>query len=132
MLICAVLSANFEILSITNNITVFLVRPRTFYISESPFQLFTWQKNLRFVCAGRGFPNIRVTWKRNGSEISNSTNSTLNTRVYQQNIKIDSTTVVRLLHFKEVYCHDAGRYTCESWLDGYNYIDTKYIELNCK
>ena len=111
---------------------IFTVLPRIFYLQKGPIQLYNWQKNLRVACAGSGYPNVRVTWKRNGSEILNSINSTLDTRVYQIKYKIEDTVAVSLLHFKEVYCHDAGNYTCESAIDGHDHVDRKYIQLNCK
>ncbi len=111
---------------------IFTVLPRIFYLSKGPVQLYNWQRNLRVVCAGSGYPNVRVTWKRNGSEILSSINSTLNPRVYQIRFKSSDTVAVSLLLFKEMHCDDAGNYTCESSIDGHDHVDRKYIELNCK
>ncbi len=94
-------------------------------------ELYTWEKNFRIICYTYGYPKPRVTWKRNGIEILDSTNSSVNTRVYQQIFKW--TDFARSdLFFKEVYCHDAGNYTCESSIERYDYVRIKYVNLICE
>jgi hypothetical protein len=93
-----------------------------------PVQLFIGQEDERVRCRSSGYPNVRVTWKRNGIEIVDYLNRSSNTRVYQKRttrtLSGDSD-----LHFKKVYWDDAGNYTCESSIDGYDYVDIRHIEL---
>ena len=95
-------------------------------------ELYSWEKDFRIDCHSHGYPNPRVTWKRNGIEIVDSLNSSVNTRVYQQRYERDITVIDSYLYFKEVYCHDAGNYSCESSVEGYDYVDIRYIKLICK
>ena len=95
-------------------------------------ELYTWEKNFRIICYTNGYPNPRVTWKRNGIEILSSTNISVNTRVYQREIYKWADFARSDLYFKEVYCHDSGNYTCESSIEGYDYIRIQYVHLICK
>ena len=94
-------------------------------------QLYTWENNFRIICYTNGYPNPRVTWKRHGIEILHATNSSVNTSVYQQ-IHKDFRYALSELYFKEVYCHDARNYTCETSIEGYDYVRIQYVELICK
>ena len=76
-------------------------------------------------CISSGYPNVRVTWKRNGVEIVDYLNASLSTRVCQRRRKYGNSE----LNFKKVYRHDAGKYSCESSIDGYEYVDTRVLEL---
>jgi hypothetical protein len=97
----------------------------------SAVELYSGEKYFYIICHGSGYPNPRATWKRNGIEILDLWKSSANTRVYQQ--KYYGITDARSdLHFKKVYCNDAGNYTCEISVGGHDYVDTQYVELICK
>jgi hypothetical protein len=72
-----------------------------------------------------------VAWKKVPNNILESLNSSTNARVYERRYHrprdLDSG-----LHFKEVHCEDAGIYTCEISMEGYDYVDTQSIELICE
>ena len=91
-------------------------------------QLFIGQEDERVSCRSSGYPNVRVTWKRNGIEIVDYLNRSSNTRVYQKRYK-RTLSGDSELHFEKLYCDDAGNYTCESSIDGYDYVDIRYFEV---
>ena len=99
------------------------------YIAKGPIQLHSWQRYLRIGCLATGYPDLRVNWKRNGTEIMD--NSTVS-RVFQVRDTFGIQLAVSWLYFKEVQCRDAGNYTCESFLSGHNYIQRAHTELICK
>ncbi|CAB4018374.1 hemicentin-1, partial [Paramuricea clavata] len=94
-------------------------------------ELYNGEKGVGIRCFGAGYPNVRVTWKRNGVEILEFSNSSLNTRVYQERLKLGLTSAESDLSFKEFYCNDTGIYTCETSRDGSDSVATKSIELKC-
>ena len=102
------------------------------YNNGSIVQLYNGQRDYHFYCSALGYPKLQVTWKRNGTEILETFDS--NTRVFQQKEKINHRAANSTLCFKEVYVNDAGVYTCESFIEGHDYIATDYVnvEVICK
>ena len=94
-------------------------------------ELNKWLQGFRVRCHGWGYPNVRVAWKSAPNKILESLNSSANSRVYQSEY-YSQRDAIFFLHFKEVYCSDAGNYTCETYIDGYDYVHRQNIELICK
>ena len=112
----------------------FLVEFPMSYINNrgSIVQLYKGQKNFHLNCSASGYPRLRVTWKRKDIEIS--LNSSPNTHVYQKKSRTPPRHASSQLYFEEVYCHDTGEYTCESTIEGHDYVDADYVrvEVICK
>jgi hypothetical protein len=94
-------------------------------------QLNRWLKGFAVRCHGRGYPNLKVAWKKVPNNILESLNSSTNTRVYESRDH-GQDYQISYLHFNEVHCEDAGNYTCETSIEGYDYVHTQSIELICK
>ncbi|CAB4019199.1 neural cell adhesion molecule L1 isoform X5, partial [Paramuricea clavata] len=113
------------VLNLTYPLNTFIYTPNDYV------ELYNGEKDVDIRCFGAGYPNVRVTWKRNGVEILEFSNSSLNTRVYQERLKLGLTSAESDLSFKEFYCNDTGIYTCETSRDGSDYVAAKSIELKC-
>ena len=95
------------------------------------FELNRWLKGFAVRCHGWGYPNVKVAWTKVPNNILESLNSSTNARVYESrehNLYRD----ISYLHFNEVHCDDAGNYSCETSIEGYDYVYTRSIELICK
>lgn len=91
--------------------------------------------NASIVCLGYGYPNPKVTWKMNNTEIPEDTISSLSSGIYQAK----STNVSALQNTSTLYFNkngstfkDYGNYTCEVTIDDANDTDSKLVEVVCK
>ena len=94
-------------------------------------ELNRWLKDFNIHCYGWGYPGLKVAWKRVPNNILESLNSSTNARVYERRSHGQSY-LESYLHFNEVRCEDAGIYTCETSIEGYDYVYTRSIELICE
>ena len=99
------------------------------YWSSGQVEINKWLKDFRITCYGQGYPNLRVAWISVPNKFLESLNSSA--RVYKSEYHSLADAYLSL-HFKEVNCNDAGNYTCETYIEGYDYVHRKNIELICK
>ena len=111
-------------------------RPKTFILGNKTKKMRKGQKNASIVCLGYGYPNPKATWKINGKEIQQNSNSSIGSGIYQRRSTNDLPlkNVTSTLYFNQTGStfDDYGNYTCEVTIKDPHDIDSKIVAVLCK
>ena len=94
------------------------------------------QKDVNITCLGYGYPNAKATWKRDNSEIPETSNSSIGSGIYQIRSTNDTVldNVTSTLYFNQsgTTFEDYGLYTCEVSINPEPDTDSNTIKVICK